>query len=74
MNDLQNIINFFTVHPMGKMLRNGVKDFVINHAIPYYRGKFNQPTHMSDEEVEKRAREEFQTVDDFDLPHEEKDK
>lgn len=72
MNDFESIIKFMQ-SPLGRMLFNAGKDLVTNHVIPYMKQSSMRPVDMPEEEVEQRAKEEFQTVNDFDL-QQEKDK
>lgn len=72
MNELDGIIKFMQ-SPLGRMLVSGGKDFFTNHLFPYFRDGMAsgmKPVDMSEEERKQRAADEFATVDDFDIPHE----
>ncbi|HDL6962244.1 TPA: hypothetical protein PXM28_001486 [Yersinia enterocolitica] len=66
MNDFQAVINFFQ-GPTGRMILNAIKDVAVNHVIPHYRNSMTRPVDMSAKEQERRAQEEFATVDEFDI-------
>ncbi|MGL5386658.1 MAG: hypothetical protein ACRDCA_12520 [Serratia sp. (in: enterobacteria)] len=69
MNDLDGIIKFMQ-SPLGRMLVNGGKEFFTNHLFPYFRQSMAgsmKPVEMSEEEIHQRAKDEFATVDDFDI-------
>ncbi|CNI68386.1 hypothetical protein CBW53_02870 [Yersinia frederiksenii] len=72
MNELDGIIKFIQ-SPLGKMLTNASKDIVMNHIIPYVKNNAMRPVDMSEGEQERRAKEEFATVDAFDLKGEKVD-
>jgi hypothetical protein len=74
-NELDGIIRFMQ-SPMGRMLVSGGKDFFTNHLFPYMRQNFQgsmKPVNMPDEEQKKRAEDEFMTVTDFDIPHDQQE-
>lgn len=71
MSEFDGIIKFMQ-SPTGRMIFNALKDVAVNHVIPHYRNSVTRPVDMSEEEMKKKAKEEFQTVDDFDLQHEPK--
>lgn len=70
MSEFDSIVKFIQ-SPLGRMLFNAGKDVVTNHIIPYMRDNASKPVHMSPEEQERRAKDEFVDVSgDFDIPGE----
>lgn len=63
----------FLNSPTGRVISNIARDAFNNHIIPYMKenmGNALKPAHMSEEEQVQRAKDEFVTVDDFDIQHE----